>query len=717
MIDTGCKKHLLALALGGLAGTQALAQVALEEVVVTASKRGASSVQDIPTNISAIGGALLQQTHAMGIQDMARFIPGLSAVNNGPGNEQIIIRGLASSAGAAQVGTYFDEIPATGNGGTNVSQTDLQLYDLERVEVLRGPQGTLYGAGSQGGTLRYITNKPVLTEVEGAIQADMGTRSRDGGESYAVNGMLNMPVLDDRLGFRAVGFYRDSDGYVDLPDLGESGTDTEETYGGRLLGTLLLGDRTTLNASVWYQNTEVDDQPLVNEYEDSRPGQVKLPFQDELKMYNLTLDHSLAFGDITATASYYDRDTFFVFDVSQFVPAPGSVNQNRANEQLSAELRFASNFDGPLQMIVGAFYQERDTSSTSIGYFVDTDTGLVPSSPTSFFDNRAETEFSNEALFGEFTYQVTDKLELLAGVRAFRIDTWSQANEVETPFGEPVGLKEPLDSEGDDVIYKFQASYRFTDDILTYLVYSEGFREGDANVINLKTAGGAPVPGGYAPDFVDNIEFGWKSDWLDGQLRLNGAVYAMQWQDIQVALLDQTQAFEYIINAGEAELLGVELESVIRPRALPGFTVRLNANYSEQELTEDTPGYTAGDMTAGRDGDRLPDTSPFSAGVVLEQQFDLGGYDAYASVDASYVGTALTTFSKRSADAREYGDYVLAGARLGMYLDNWEAALYVTNIADVREPVNWEVEAREGIPDRIYSTQPRTVGVSVNYTF
>lgn len=712
-----CKRPLLAIALGGLAGTPALAQPALEEVVVTASKRGASSVQDIPTNISAIGGAVLEQTHAMGIQDMARFIPGLSAVDNGPGNEQVIIRGLASSAGAAQVGTYFDEIPATGTGGTNVSQTDLQLYDLERVEVLRGPQGTLYGSGSQGGTLRYITNKPQLSDVAGAIQADMGTRSRDAGESYAVNGMLNVPVLEDRLGLRAVGFYRDSDGYVELPDLGESGTNTEETYGGRLLGTLLVGDNTTLNASVWYQNMEVDDQPLVNEDEDSRPGQVKLPFEDELAMYNLTLDHNLSMGDITATASYYERDTFFVFDVSQFVPAPGSVNQNRNNELFSAELRFASDFEGPVQLIAGAFYQERETSSSSIGYFVNPDTGLVPSSPTSFFDNRADTEFTNEALFGELTYQVTDRLELLAGIRAFQIDTWSQANEISTPFGEPAGLKDPLSSEGDDVIYKFQASYRFSDDILTYLVYSEGFREGGANTLNLNTSGGVPVPASYTPDFVDNIELGWKTDWLDGQLRLNGAVYTMQWQDIQVALLDQTQAFEYITNAGEAELLGVELESVIRPQALPGFTVRLNANYSEQELTEDTPAYTAGDITAGRDGDRLPDTFPFSAGVVIEQQFTLAGREAYASFDASYVGTSLTTFSKRSSDAREYGDYVLAGARLGVMMEGWETALYVTNIADVREPVNWEVEAREGIPDRIFTTQPRTLGISVNYAF
>ncbi|TXS94023.1 TonB-dependent receptor [Parahaliea maris] len=718
------RQQLLVLAISTLAGSAAVAQgspgersLALEEVVVTASKRGLSTVQDIPTNISAIGGAVLEQTGAMGIQDMARFIPGLSAVNNGPGNEQVIIRGLASSAGAAQVGTYFDEIPATGTGGTNVAQTDLQLYDLERVEVLRGPQGTLYGSGSQGGTLRYITNKPNLSELDGSVQMDAGTRSRDASEAYQVSAMLNAPVVEDRFALRAVGFYRDEGGYVDLPDLGKSGTNSAQSQGGRLMGTLQLGERTTLNGSAWYQNLEVDDQPLVNEHEDSRPGQVRLPFEDELNMYNLTLDHGLGSGDITATASWYDRATFFAFDVSQFVPMPGSVNQNRDSELFSAELRYASRFDGPLQMIVGAFYQERETSNSSIGYFVDPDTGLVPSNPASFFDTRGETEFTNQALFGEFTWEVSERLELLAGFRAFEVDAWSQANEISTPFGEPAGLQTPLEADNSDVIYKLQASWRFSDEVLTYLVYSQGFREGGANSLNLQTPSGRPVPRGFEPDLVDNYEFGWKSDWLDGQLRVNGAVYAMQWTDIQVSLLDATQAFSYIGNAGEADLLGVELESVLRPQALPGLTIRFNANYSEQELAENTPAYDAGDITAGRDGDRLPDTFPFSAGLIVEQQFELGGYNAYASLDASYVGTALTTFSRRSGDAREYGDYILGGARLGLSLDNWEAALYVTNIADVREPVNWEVEAREGIPDRIFTTQPRTVGINVVYTF
>lgn len=711
------QQPLVALVLAATASTVSTAQTLLEEVVVTASKRGASSIQDLPTNISAIGADSLRKTHAMGFQDLSKYIAGLSAVDNGPGNQQIIIRGLSSSAGAAQVSTYFDEIPATGAGGTNVAQTDLQLYDLERVEVLRGPQGTLYGAGSQGGTLRYITNKPELSTVAGSLQADLGTRSRGAGEVYQLNGMLNAPIIDDRLALRAVAFHRDSDGYVDLPELGATNSNGEETRGGRLLGTLVLGEHTTLNASGWYQKMEVDDQPLVTEAEDARGGQVKTPFADELEMYNLTLDHARAHGDITATVSYYNRKTFFAFDVSQFVPAPGSVNQNRDNELLSAELRFASRLEGPVQFIVGGFYQEREASSTSIGYFVDPTTGLVPGSPTSFFDTRAESELSNQALFGEITYAVSDRLELLAGVRVFEIETDSQANELQSPFGEPVGLQDPLHAESDDAIYKLQASFRFNDDMLAYLVYSEGFREGGANTLNLRSESGLPVPRGFSPDFVKNIELGWKTDWLDGQLRVNGAVYAMQWEDIQVSLLDQTQAFEYIANAGEADLMGVELESVVQPHTLPGFSLRFNASYSEQKLAEDTPQYTAGDMSAGRDGDKLPHTFPFSAAIILEQQFKLGGYDAHIAFDASYTGEALTTFSRRSGDAREYGDYVLAGARLGVDIDRWEAALYATNLGDVREAVNWTVEAREGIPDRILTTQPRTVGVSLSYAF
>lgn len=689
----------------------------IEEVVVTASKRGAASIQDIPTNISALGSDSLEKIGASGFRDFAKHIAGLSSVDNGPGNQKIIIRGLASSTGAAQVGTYFDEIPASGSGGTNVSQTDLQLYDLERVEVLRGPQGTLYGGGSQGGTIRYITNKPNLSEHEGSVQTDLSTRSRQGGESYQVNAMLNAVVAEDVFAVRAVGFTRDADGYVSLPDLNQQGTDTEETQGGRLLATWKISDNSKLDASIWYQDMDVGDRPEVTEASDSREGSVKTPFTDTLKMANLAFEHSFDTVTLTATHSEYTRDTHYAFDVSQFVPGSGGVFQSRDTELSSSEIRLASTLDGDWQYIVGAFYQQREYDSISLGQFVDSSTGLVDPSGGLFFDTRTKAEFSNKAVFGEITYNATEDLELLAGFRAFEITTGSQANELATPFGEPSGLADPLNSDTSDVIFKFQASYDISDDVLAYLVFSEGFREGGPNNINLRTTSGEPAPTGFEPDFVQNLELGWKSQYFARQLTVNGAIYLMNWDDIQVSLDDQTQAFGYNTNAGKASLKGIEIETRISPDALPGFSANINLALSQQKLDEDTPQFTEGDITAGKSGDRLPNTSPFSAGLILEQRFTVAEYDAYFNFNVSYTGKALTNFSRRAPNARSTGDYTLAGMRLGIDAGNWSGSIYANNLFDERSAINWTVETRPGIPDRILTTAPRTIGVNLQYQF
>ena len=281
----------------------------------------------------------------------------------------------------------------------------------------------------------------------------------------------------------------------------------------------------------------------------------------------------------------------------------------------------------------------------------------------------------------------------------------------------PLDLLPPLHSETDDVIFKFQASYDLSDDVLTYLVFSEGFREGGANNINLRTTSGDVAPASFEPDFVKNLELGWKTQFFDRQLTVNGAIYLMKWDDIQVSLEDQTQAFGYNTNAGKASLKGIELETRISPDKLPGFSANFNVSVSQQKLDEDTPQFSDGDITAGKSGDRLPDTSPFSAGLILEQRFTVSEYDAFINVNVSYTGKSLTNFSRRAPSARQTGDYTLAGMRLGVDTENWSASLYANNLFDERAAINWTVESRPGIPDRILTTQPRTIGVNLQYQF
>lgn len=705
---------LLALLAGIGMAAPALAQVdPFEEILVTASKRGAASIQDIPYNISAVSGLTLERAGIDDLNDISRVVPGLSMVDGGPSNKQIVVRGLSATAGTEQVSVYYDEIPAAGIGGTNVNQTDLRLFDLERVEVLRGPQGTLYGAGSQAGTIRYIMNKPDATGFAAAIDGSLGLRARDGGERLSLNGMVNAPVVNDILAVRVVGYYRNTDGFLDRPDLGIDGSDKEETYGGRVMAQLNLGESTKFLASAYYQDTTVDDNPRAMADRDIKPGFVLEPFDDEVEMYNLTLEHDLGWGSVTATGSLFKRYTFYTFDQSQFTPGQSNrINQPANTDTYSAELRFASDFDGPVQVVAGLFYQDRERNSDSFGTFIDEGTGN-PDARSPFFHNVVEENFTNKAIFGELTYNVTDRLSLVAGIRAFKLKRDAQNTLLADIFGRPLGPEAVRTSEVSDEVYRFQASYDISDTALVYATYSEGFREGGENPLGLV----GDIPRSYDPDYVKNYEIGAKTEFFDRQLVLNVAGYFMQWKGIQVAMRDETAAFEFISNAGEAELYGFEIEGNLRPQAIPGFSADFSFRWSEQELTEDNPNAVLGDPFAGRSGERIPNTFPIQASLGVEQRFPIGNFGGYLRADVSYTGKARTEFNPQDPRARRWGDFFLTNVKVGIEDEAWGASLYARNLFNVREPLSWDVQVRPGIPDLVQTTQPREVGIQLGYRF
>ncbi len=706
--------------LGAVLSTSAFAQspsTTFEEILVTASKRGAVSVQDIPYNISAVTGASLERAGIDDLNDFARMVPGLSTIDSGPNNKQIVIRGLAASAGTEQVSVYYDEIPAAGVGGTNVQQTDMRLYDVERVEVLRGPQGTLYGAGSQAGTIRYIMNKPNVNEVEASIDGSLGFRSRNGGERWSFNGMINAPVVQDIFAIRVVGYYRNTDGFLKRPDRNEKGTDKEETYGGRIIADLHLGENTKLSASAYYQDTSVDDNPRGLPNADIKPGFVYEPFDDEVQMYNLTLEHDLGWGTLTATGSLFKRYTFFSFDQSQFTPGRSNrINQPADTDTYSGEIRFASNFDGPFQMIAGAFYQDRKRVSDSFLGFVDNTTGGLTNEDPAFFNNQV-ANFSNKAIFGEITYDVTDRFKLMAGARVFELKRDSLATLVADIFGRPLGPGPLLKSTFSDVVWKFQASYDLTDDTLVYITYSEGFREGGENSTVLV----GTIPPTYDPDVVQNYEVGIKSEFFNRQMTLNSALYYMKWNGIQVSTFDDTGAFTYISNAGKAELYGIEFEGAVRPEAIEGFSANFSFRYSQQKLSQDNPAAFPPGLPpapqAGLKGDRIPQSFPIQASLGLEQRFPVGNLDGYVRGDMTYTGKARTQFNTFAPQYREWGDFFLTNLRMGVEAEKWSASIFARNIFNVREPVSWSVQERVGIPDLVQTTPPREIGVHASYRF
>src|SRR5690606_7194347 len=250
-------------------------------------------------------------------------------------------------------------------------------------------------------------------------------------------------------------------------------------------------------------------------------------------------------------------------------------------------------------------------------------------------------------------------------------------------------------------------------DVLVYATYSEGFREGGENPLGLV----GEIPRSYDPDYVKNYEIGAKTELFDRQLIFNFAAYYMQWKGIQVAMRDETAAFEYTANAGEAELYGFEIEGTLRPRALPGFSADFSFRWSEQELTEDNPNAMLGDPFAGRKGERIPNTFPVQASIGVEQRFPIASFDGFVRADVSYTGKAHTQFNPADPSDRVWGDFFLTNLRIGVEEEAWSASVYARNLFNEREPLSWSVQVRPGIPDLIQTTPPREVGIQLGYRF
>ena len=683
--------------------------IKVEEIVVTASKRGAYSLQDIPYNISAVTADQLSKTGATTLDDVARLVPGVNVVG-AQSNKQVIIRGLAATAGAPQVTVYLDETPLNGAAG-NVRQGDLGLYDIQQVEVLRGPQGTLYGAGSQGGTIRYITNKPDLTKFEGSIGARAGVRSRGGDTRLEGNGMVNIPLVEDKVALRGVAYWREVDGFVDLPAIDKKGVDVEKTPGGRLQFLLKPAENTSILAMAAYQKTEMEDTSRAVVTSDSRPTAVREPFEDELKLFNLTVEQNIGVGTLTGTITKFKRDTFYVFDVSQFIfPNLGSVNQGNTTDTTTGEVRFASRFDGPLQVVTGVFYEDRDYEAYSNGLLVNPANGFpFADPPIPFFRVLDDGNTRNTAAFINGIWDINEKLSAEAGIRFYKMKRRGDSNLVQDIFGRPLGPSPTQRSKSTGNVPRFQLSYQATPDLLIYGTYSEGFREGGPNAPGL--SGNYPLS--YDPDVVKNYEFGWKTMLLDRQWLLNGAVYYMKWDDVQVAQFDTTGAFQFVVNAGAADLKGAELEGQLTPHAIPGFSANLALRVSNQKLTKDNP-LAVGpppNPFAGLDGDRIPFTNKFGANLGLQQRFRVSDFDMYVRGDASYVGKAYTTFNREDPLGRPINDYTLVDLRLGVERSDWDASIYARNVFNKRAFTNVTVEFIPGLPDRAFTTEPREFGV------
>ncbi len=616
----------------------------LEEVVVTATKRSAS-MQDVPISISALDQDALDNLNINNFNDYVLQMPSVSFTSRRPGQANLFMRGISEGGNSNQslqgpsVAIYMDEQPVTAIG----FNLDPHVYDIQRIEVLMGPQGTLYGAASQAGTLRIMTNKPDTGGFYGGFDLTMETVD-EGGENYMAEGYVNVP-LGDSAAFRMAAWWDDDDGYIDAvsdsityPLSGitrtnegyiEEDFNTMEKQGLRAALRVDLGDSWTATASATYQETETegiwDHAPdEFDDYEVSRFFEDK--GNDEWTQFALTIEGDLGFADLTYAGSYLDRDydsysdysaysidgfvePYYTCYVSYFGPCVDPSIQYSNHSEISNqthELRLSSSGER-LDWIIGAFYMDQETKFDSRWSVPPINPGAAVEDDLYFQTDQVRND-SEVAVFGEITYRFTDRLSGTAGYRWFDDETtlegfvgtiwWPNCCYAFSPTRPP----DNVDSKytGDDGIGKLSLSYDVSDDVMIYATWAEGYRPGGVN----RSPG---VGETYDPDFLDSYELGWKSTLLDGRWRLNGAIYFMEWEDVQIGFFNPDISLLGLVdNIGSAESSGVEFDTNFL--VTENFEMIFSYAYNKAELTEDYYARVGNEFPDAVDGQDLPFT-------------------------------------------------------------------------------------------------------------
>ncbi|HTY48483.1 MAG TPA: TonB-dependent receptor [Steroidobacteraceae bacterium] len=741
----------------------------LQEVVVTAEKR-ASTVQDTPISMTALSGDLMQQ---QGISDLAgviQAVPGISVRTAGPGQTELEMRGLSSSGGAAPtVGMYLDDYPldppaAALNGKVVI---DPDLFDLSRVEVLRGPQGTLYGSGSMGGTVKLVTNSPDLDTFLGAAQAT-GSGTVGGGFNRGGNLMFNLPIVHDTLALRIVATDKFTDGWINRIVLGQdfpvptnpgpcgSGWPgctrgdvtavTPQQVVPRINWERLQGGRAELlwqpvaplkvETIAMYQKIDMGDY---SEYDlppgiadaHYQPFNVGEPFYDIFRLYGLTITYDMGFAQLTSASSYYSREenqtqddsealysVVGLFDASipQFYDVP--FNETDTTQVSSQEIRLASTGTGPWQWIGGVFFTDFKSIFTEYNASVPLafiSTGGAAANPDGLIYQADNPYYIKQyAVFGESSYSFTDQLKLTAGLRWYQFD--SHADEETAGFATSSGnAGQTLNSysqSNDGVNPKATLSYDSNHELTLYGTIARGFRPGGINQqipasicsINTET---------YGPDDTWNYEVGEKARMLDNTLAVNADFYYIHWAGVQ-QIVNQPCGYPLTENAGTAASYGPELE--INARLTPEWTFTMSGTYTHATLTSVNETIAQADpaLTPGLPVLNIPKVTETTSLTYSRPVF--AGVNFTARLSNSYVGEQ-TDIEYTYATLPGYD---LLGLRFGLTGDRFSAYLFGDNMTDKRAALGinttafaWTIPSVE----RVVTNQPRTVGVDLNYRF
>jgi iron complex outermembrane recepter protein len=748
--------HILAigapiLLVAGNALAQSTSSPELTEIVVTATKR-AENIQDIPVSVSVESGAAMLERGQSSLLDYAAYMPGFNVSNAGtPGLSSVQLRGISSQAGTAAVGTYIDDTPlgsssawATGS----LTALDLLPYDLDRLEVLRGPQGTLYGAGAMGGLVKYVMKSPSTTQSEATVGAELTDTDGAGRLGYTYSARVSEPLLDNVLGVSLSLFDKQAPGWMTNLATGQRDTNDTSRYGGRAAILWTPTQNLTVKLSAMASNINAEDSAirqftttqvtpntgsaLIVSPQAPLPAgtenvQFLTPYQQRLQYYSATVDWNVGSVDLISASSYSSQRSFISEDYTQqlggILGEIGGMGPGLANitnpfglDKLTQEFRVVSQKGQPVDWMLGVFTtHENSTNTQTLNAFNLNGTPMAALSPPNnpVFYSALPEIYDEYAAFGDVTVKVTDQINLNAGARYAHNDQDWNNTVTPGPLVNESGFFHVGTHEG-VFTWMAGAEYHFAADNMLYVRAASGYRPGGPNT---------PLPGvpsSYGPDSLINYELGLKSTFLDHRAQVDVALFRIDWKNIQLTA-SNAESYTFNANGGTATSQGVEFAGTYRP--IDALTLGFNEAYTDAHLTSVIP--QASYLLTGY---QLPLVPKESFSVTVDYQWNLSaGWSAHLGGAYRYVGaewlSIVESSSPVSTPSVRAPSYSVVDLNASVRNDHLTFKAYVRNLAnnDAITAVSFEGLINNGVTgnQQLFSSylQPRTVGLGVDYHF
>ena len=775
-------------------GTEALIAQTVPEsggnaIVVTARKHS-ESLQNVPISVTALGGGALAQHGQDDFEKVAKTVPSLSFIDLGPGQSQISIRGINTGAVSRDdtarkesVGVYLNDVPVS----VALFNPDLDTFDLARVEVLRGPQGTLYGAGSLAGTVRLITAPPTMDALHLKLDGTLSHTQGSGDPNGDIKGAINIPIAADLVAIRAVGYYDSNDGYIDNSATGQKDVNSSRKYGVRIAGLLTPTNGLKIAPLFVWQRVRTDGFPqqdvqsiigtttsadIVAALPASRkatpdplvPGQYLIGnpaggsyeqyrqspegLRDDFKLYSLQADYDFGPATLTSVSSLMKRNvsaqrdlTYFLNSVFGPLPTvnydlvPASLNDDTQLTTFTQEMRLASSRPGPLEWVIGGFYQheKRQYTQSADAPGFEAQTGYPASLAGLGADVLYLANFNlrlrQYAAFGEATLAITDKLKATAGLRYYRYEQ-SRDVELQGLLNNFEVTTQQSGTKASGVNPRFILAYKPDRNLLVSLQAAKGFKLGGPTdplpaICDGDPGAGSISSGEFKPETLWNYELGVKSTLAGGALTVNAAAFRIDYTNLQLNRR-LSCSFTVTTNGGKARSQGVELEIAAQP--LRGLQLNLSGSYVDAKLRSDESGLNA------RSGDRLPLSPKLSFNLNGRYTMPVSDdWNAFVDVTYQYVGSVVAFFNSELPDSppvdaagNRVPSYDLVNLRVGLSGKHYEVSLFADNLFDKRaiitpdrERVGYLVTGTIGRDARLdyIRNRPRTVGLNAKLNF